>query len=282
MPSQTNPQHSFIFKAFSSLITVLFVTISVFAKDKPLVKHMQQPKPQVMEWTIAGVTRKALVYIPATAKTKPTPILFTYHGHGGSMQHMYDTRGFDKLWPEAIFICPQGLKTVGKLTDPEGNLPGWLMDADSVNRDLKFFDAMLATLQKDYKVDTKRIYATGHSNGGGFTYLLWAMRGDVFAAVAPSASVGGKLTTMLKPKPAMHIMGDADPLVKPEWQRLTCNYLLRLNKCEKTGKKLADYVTEYPSAIGTPFVWYDHPGGHIYPQEANQVVIDFFKRYAKD
>ena len=47
---------------------------------------------------------------------------------------------------------------------------------------------MLTTLKKDYRVDEKRIYATGHSNGGGFTYLLWAARGDVFAAVAPCAA----------------------------------------------------------------------------------------------
>ena len=49
---------------------------------------------------------------------------------------------------------------------------------------------MLARLKTDYKVDDKRIYSTGHSNGGGFTYLLWAARGDVFAAFAPSA--GGR------------------------------------------------------------------------------------------
>ncbi|MEI9864297.1 MAG: hypothetical protein WDN00_07025 [Limisphaerales bacterium] len=45
---------------------------------------------------------------------------------------------------------------------------------------MKFFDAVLARLKQDYKVDAKRIYCTGHSNGGGFTYLLWLARGDVF------------------------------------------------------------------------------------------------------
>ena len=56
------------------------------------------------------------------------------------------------------------------------------------DRDLKFFDAMLADLIKEGRVDERRVYATGHSNGGAFTYLLWAERGDVFAAFAPSAS----------------------------------------------------------------------------------------------
>jgi polyhydroxybutyrate depolymerase len=59
---------------------------------------------------------------------------------------------------------------------------------DQNDRDLKFFDAVLATLKKDCRIDEKRVYATGHSNGGAFTYLLWAARGDVFAAVAPCAA----------------------------------------------------------------------------------------------
>ena len=34
-----------------------------------------------------------------------------------------------------------------------------------------------------FKIDEKRVYATGHSNGGGFTYLLWTCRPDAFAAL---------------------------------------------------------------------------------------------------
>ena len=41
-----------------------------------------------------------------------------------------------------------------------------------------FFDEVLASVKKDYKVDNKRIYVTGHSNGGSFTYILWAVRDD--------------------------------------------------------------------------------------------------------
>ena len=36
-------------------------------------------------------------------------------------------------------------------------------------------------------MDETRIYATGFSNGAGFTYLLWAARPTVFAAFAPVA-----------------------------------------------------------------------------------------------
>jgi len=235
-----------------------------------------------MRWTVGDTVREAMVYIPATAKTQPTPVIFVFHGHGGNMQNMFRSRGFEQLWPEAIIVSPQGLNTPGQLTDPGGKLPGWQKAPGDMNdRDLHFFDAMLNTLRKDFKVDDKRIYATGHSNGGGFTYLLWATRGDVFAAVAPSAAVGGRIAGLLKPKPAMHIMGEKDPLVKPEWQKAMCNKILQINGCSNTGQSYASNATLYASATGTPVVLYVHSGGHVYPPDANAVVIKFFKSESK-
>jgi len=240
------------------------------------------PSPQVMEWKVGDTIRKALVYIPKGAKTIPTPVVFTFHGHGGTMEKMYRTRRFDQLWPEAIFICPQGLNTVGQLTDPEGKLPGWQkgIGADG-DRDLKFFDTMLAFLQKNYRIDASRIYATGHSNGGGFTYLLWAARGPVFAAVAPTAAVAARVMKLLKPKPVLHLYGEKDDLVKTQWQKSTCQFLLKLNDCTDKGMPFADHATLYSSGTGNPVVIYSDTGGHTYPLAANQVIINFFKQQSK-
>ena len=161
-------------RACAILALLLFAGNSVSAADN-LTR---------MEWKVDGVAREALVYAPATAKTDPSPVVFAFHGHGGTMKYAANKFAYHKHWPEAIVVYMQGLNTPGALTDPEGKLPGWQKTfGDQGDRDLKFFDAVLATLKKDYKVDEKRIYATGHSNGGGFTYLLWAapwrrVRGD--------------------------------------------------------------------------------------------------------
>lgn len=261
------------------MLTILLApSISSFGQN---VK-VDSPNPVVMEWKIGDTTRKALVYIPNGAKTNSTPIIFAFHGHGGNMENMYKTRRFDQLWPEAIFVCPQGLNTVGQLTDPEGRLPGWQKGIGAEgDRDLKFFDAMLASLQKNYRIDQNRIYVTGHSNGGGFTYLLWAARGPVFAAVAPTAAIAARLMPQLKPKPVLHLYGEKDELVKTEWQKRTCQFLLKLNDCSNTGTVFADHAMLYKSSIGTPVVIYSHPGGHNYPPAANQVIIDFFKQQSK-
>src|SRR5260370_1318733 len=97
---------------------------------------------------------------------------------------------FENSWPEAIVVYPQGLPTPGIIMDPKGERPGWQREPEQEHdRDLKFVDAILATLRKKYSVDPYRIYATGFSNGGLFTYLLLSQRPNVFAAFAPGGAV---------------------------------------------------------------------------------------------
>lgn len=148
------------------------------------------------------------------------------------MHNAARTFEIDSHWPDALVVYMQGLKTPGQITDPEGKLAGWQREAgDQGDRDLKFLDAVLATLQKEYRVDRKRIYATGHSNGGAFCYLLWAMRGETFAAMAPSGAASLRNLTLLKPKPLIHFAGRNDPLVRYAWQERTLEFARRLNQC---------------------------------------------------
>jgi len=238
------------------------------------------------EWKVDGVSRAALVHVPAAATKSDTPLVFAFHGHGGSMAQAARSFGYHTQWPEAIVVYMQGLKTPGKLTDPDGKKAGWQHGAgDQMDRDLKFFDVVLKSLQSDYKVYAKRIYATGHSNGGSFTYLLWAQRGDVFAAVAPSASTPGKGYRDLKALPALHVAGETDALVKYAWQQLTINAVRKINGCDETAKpwgKSGDLVgIQYPSKTGTPFVTLISPGAHPFPREAPALIVRFFKEHVR-
>ena len=232
------------------------------------------------QWTVDGVVREALIYVPRQAREKSAPIVFAFHGHGGSMRNAARTFNLHNRWPEAIVVYMQGLKTPGRLTGPLGRLPGWQSDVgDQGDRDLKFFDAVLASLKSDYRVDEKRLYATGHSNGGAFTYLLWEARGDQFAAFAPSAAVAPNLLR-LQPKPVLHIAGEKDGLVKFEWQQQTMTALRKRNQCGEgqpwEGEK---GCTQYPSPLGAPVVTFIHPGPHIFPTAAQAIIVKFFKQH---
>lgn len=235
-------------------------------------------------WKVDDVERHGLVFIPAGAKASPTPVVFVFHGHGGSSQNALNSFAMNKAWPEAISVYPQGLNTPGKLTDPQGKKAGWQVGAgDQGNRDLKLFDTMLESLKKDYKIDEMRIYSTGHSNGGGFTYLLWAERGDLFAAMGPSTAAGWRASDKLRPKPLFHIASKNDQLVKYEWQKSMIDKVIKLNS---TGDPIAmnddKHCTLYPSKDGHDVVVYLDEGGHKFAgKDAVTAMVKFFKDHPK-
>jgi polyhydroxybutyrate depolymerase len=256
----------------SAISSWLFNSRSVMAAEPPIHR----------EWKVDGVVREALVYVSLNRSTNPAPLIFAFHGHGGTMQHAARAFHIQTLWPEAIVVYMQGLNTPGRLTDPDGEKPGWQIAAgDQGDRDLKFFDAVLATLKTENHIDVKRIYATGHSNGGSFTYLLWAKRGEIFAAVAPSAAVDARDISKLKPKPVFHIAGEKDPLVKFAWQQRMIRALRSLNQCGAGESWLGENdCTLYPSKTGTPVVTFIHPGTHQFPERAPELIVKFFQQHA--
>jgi polyhydroxybutyrate depolymerase len=245
-------------------------------------------EPERREWTIEGAQREALIYRPSKetpaesgGTAKGAPVVFGFHGHGGNSRQAARSYRLHEAWPEALVVYMQGVPTPGRLTDPEGKLNGWQHDVgDHEDRDLKFFDAVLATLKRDYQIDENRIYATGHSNGAAFTYVLWAGRGEVLAAIAPSAG-GSRSIRKAKPKPVLHIAGENDPLVRFSGQRLIMAGVRSINGCESEGKEWAKGCLQYASDQGTPFVSFIHPGDHEYPAEAPALIVKFFKEHVR-
>ena len=62
-----------------------------------------------MEWNVEGTPRRALVQLPAS--TNGAPIIFAFHGHGGTMNFAARKFRLHELWPEAVVVYPQGLPT---------------------------------------------------------------------------------------------------------------------------------------------------------------------------
>lgn len=93
-------------------------------------------QPNRIHVTVDGVDREAIVYGPSHRTAAKSPVLFAFHGHGGSPERMNARAHFETLWPEAVVVYPQGLPTV--VQDRANNAPGWALEAKESNRDTSF------------------------------------------------------------------------------------------------------------------------------------------------
>jgi polyhydroxybutyrate depolymerase len=234
----------------------------------------------VRNWTIDGVKREALVFAP-----KPTthdirhPVVFAWHGHGGNMQGTSQQMHIQTVWPEAIVVYAQGLPSESPV-DPNGTKPGWQTEAgQNGDRDLKLFDAMLATIKQNHSVDDARIYTTGFSNGGGFSYLLWAERGKTIAAIGEVAGRLFPAEHLTLTRPLLAIAGQADTTDPFALQQQTIEAARQVDNATGNGQGCGQVCTFYASTSQTPVKTFIHPGAHVYPPWAPAEIVKFFKNH---
>ncbi len=256
---------------FGAMIVALAIFVAPFAA-----------RADVMKWTINGVQREAIVMLPAKGhQATKEPLLFVFPWHGGSMNDAAEAMHFETLWPEAIVVYMQGLPT--KIyVDPQGAQRGWQQEPGQFgDRDLIFFDTALATLKAKYPVDDDRIYSTGFSNGGIFTYLLWGTRANVFAAFAPVAAQVFPAVHLATPKPLFHVAGEMDDVVPFQQQQKSIAMAREVNGTNGNGQSCGKHCMSYLSTRGAPVITYVHGGGHVYPQEVSAMIVKFFKDHAR-
>ena len=227
-------------------------------------------EPVRQTWMVDGVEREALVHVPEAAD-KPAPLLFFFHGRNGKMAQIARMHPFHQHWPEAIVVYPQGLPTPALAGKGDDLKPGWQSILGYLgDRDLHFFDTMLDALKKQHRIDEKRVYLSGSSNGSGMTFLLWAERGPLFAAIAPNCTsaramiaVNGEASIQkLVAVPSFHIAGQKDSTVPFDDQMKTIALIREarhLGSGQPWGEPAEPGCTLYRSTTGTPLVTWVHP-----------------------
>jgi polyhydroxybutyrate depolymerase len=234
---------------------------------------------RVTAYDVNGVRRQAIVYFGSGPAPKAgRPLVLVFHGHHGSMAQAVRSFGVHEMWPEATVVYPDGLPVASRF-DPEGKGQGWQINPrDSDGRDLAFVDRILAAT-KGY--DPKRVYAMGHSNGGRMTYLLWAMRGERFAAYGPSGSPATGLLARMRPASALVTAGETDEIIPYQGQARTIEALARLDGADLAAAKPKGFVRVAKGKNGLELGTYVHPGGHRYPRDAAEATVALFKRVAR-
>jgi polyhydroxybutyrate depolymerase len=236
---------------------------------------------KIMTWKVDGVTREAIVYLP-TAKTAggKAPLVLAFHGHGDDARNFQGV-GIHEHWPQAIVVYPEGLPS------PRDGAAGWQVEkGEDGDRDLKLVDQILAGLRESSRVDDTRIYSTGFSNGANFTYLLWAERPQIFAAFAPVAARIRPSVHFTTPKPLFHTGGTADRQIPFADQQAAIESARRANGATGKGESCGTQCTVYTSDLsggkaGAPVMTLIHSGGHVYPEQVSQLIVDFFRKYTR-
>ena len=228
---------------------------------------------EVVQWQLDGVTREAIVYAPASSPEEGAPLVLAFHGFGDNAQNFQFTN-LHAAWPEAIVVYFQGLVT-------RRGLPGWQVERGvRDDRDLRFVDVALRSLRETHDVDDDRVYATGYSNGGMFTYLLWAERPEVFAAYAP---VAARLRPSVRPteaRPVLHVAGERDRVVSFADQQAAIAVALEVNGVAAPTPCGAG-CTEFGAGTAAPVMTWIHPGPHIYPRGTSERIVDFLREHAR-
>jgi polyhydroxybutyrate depolymerase len=119
--------------------------------------------------------RSYLVYVPQSVSPGPVPLVMTIHGLlGNARQHFAQTQ-----WAAVadrhgfVVIAPNGRRN-------------WDNSQGGIDDD--FLRDVVADMRARNCIDARRIYVTGHSNGGFMTHRMACEHADLFAAGASYAA----------------------------------------------------------------------------------------------
>lgn len=140
---------------------------------------------------VGGLARSYTLNLPPSYHTSraAVPLVIAMHGGGGSAAQFEAT---NRLTPKAeaagvAVVYPNGTSGgLGLNTWNGGGCCGHAVSAQ-IN-DVAFIRALIDQLVATYRIDAKRVYATGHSNGGIMSYRLACELSDRIAAIAPNAA----------------------------------------------------------------------------------------------
>ena len=210
-----------ILAGLAMVLALLFYLLHAPAPPEPELSA----RPLTETIKVGERERSYLLYAPAKPAAAPA-LLVVFHGSMGSSQNIRVASGyqFDRLADRDGFIVayPQGHGGHWNDCRRKADYDARRLDID----DARFFEALVARLRRERKVDPARIFVAGLSNGGHFVFRLALERPDL---IAGAAVFGANLptpdnnvcTARGPPPPIMLVNGTDDPINPYEGGKVT-------------------------------------------------------------
>lgn len=192
----------------------LITLVAACAQTSAGPSHTARGREQTL--SVDGLTRHYRLHVPADLPTgKAVPLVLVFHGGGGTARGTERLTRFSDKADRGHFIVayPEGIE---RSWNDGRDTAASRAHRDNID-DVHFVATMIDAISEEHRIDPKRIYATGISNGAIFSHYLAARLADRIAAIA--AVVGGIADPFAarfdpaQPVSVLIFQGTDDPLV---------------------------------------------------------------------
>ena len=190
---------------------------------------------------VGGTEREYKIYVPKDLGAK-RPLLISCHGMNQDAAYQMGMLDIKSVADTAKFVT----------VFPEGISKSWDL---SGNRDINFMLAIIDEMVEKYDIDRGRVYLSGFSMGGMFTYHAMNKIADHIAAFAPISGYpmgGATASPNVRPIPIIHTHDTSDDVVTFSNVQKNLNVWIKHNGCPET----AEVTKKYRNAAHiTRHVW---------------------------
>lgn len=260
--------------------TALALVLSLIPLTAAAAPCALKPGRHTLELDVAGQRREALVLVGPEVGEAAPPVLFAWHGFGGSPDNLIPALSPQSHWKDGLLVLPQGL---GRSFKQFGEVvrDGWqVVRGELGDRDLMLFDALVERLGKDGCLDRARVYSTGFSNGGFFSNLLACHRAAALAAVAPVGG-GGPFSPRCDGRVPVRIAhGSKDGVVPYKRAQESVKVWAQQNGCSAPPPSGAPGCTAL-ARCGKPVELCTFDGGHTWPRDQTADLYTFLRAHRR-
>ena len=206
-----------------------------------MVACLMLPSSAQEKLKVGGTEREYKIYVPKDLGAK-RPLLISCHGMNQDAAYQMGMLDIQSVADTAKFVT----------VFPEGINKSWDI---SGNRDINFMLAIIDEMVEKYDIDRGRVYLSGFSMGGMFTYHAMNKIADRIAAFAPISGYpmgGATASPNVRPIPIIHTHGTSDDVVTFSNVQKNLNVWIKHNGCPET----AEVTKRYRNAAHiTRHVW---------------------------